>query len=433
MRKERHLHDLETVAAQQLRKRRFVVPARVPAIDAWTPADPVDEVRDGERVRRGEHEAAAGHEMAVRGVEETTRARKVLDDLTGPHDLEGAAKMQGLRVGRDDVVAPLSGTRRESLVDLDADHLARDRGNRGVHPVGPIDPGAGADVEHGPALEVSAHAVEAFGVASRAPVLGLERVPRRHRGERRRRIVGMAALVLVAAACSGSGRSARAPAPTTTPLSTGAPTSTSRPAASTTTTTPAPPKITSKVVTDAGGAVLGHLTAVDGAGPATVTMPASVGTPAIAHAQYTGNGAFAVSSVNARGDHLSVLAESLGSYDGTFPVGFLDEPANPTAALRVVATGPWHLDIAEAKLAPKLTGSGVSGRGDAVLAYDTGPKVRAHVIYPGTGAFSISTYAHGLVSMLERTVGPYDGYVTLPAAPAFISVTAAGDWSMSLG
>jgi hypothetical protein len=69
--------------------------------------------------------------------------------------------------------------------------------------------------------------------------------------------------------------------------------------------------------------------------------------------------------------------------------------------------------------------------GDAVLSY-TGPPVPTAVSYPGTSTFTIQTYAHGAVDVLTNAVGPYDRLITLPAGPAFISVTAAGDWSMKL-
>jgi hypothetical protein len=249
----------------------------------------------------------------------------------------------------------------------------------------------------------------------------------RHGGERRRRIVAAAALVVVAAACSGSGDSADAPTTTTEPPRT----TTTAPAGPTTTST-VPPKITSTPVTNAAGAAIGTVTAVDGTGNATVTLPASARPTAIVHAQYSGTGAFVVNSVDARGEHIAVLAQSLGAYDGTFAVGFVDQRANPTVALRVLTTGPWHLDIADAKLAPPLSGAGITGHGDAVLAY-TGPAVTAHVVAGGASPFVISTYTGGEYIEVVRTVGPYDSRISLPAGPAFISVTAAGDWSMSLG
>lgn len=247
-------------------------------------------------------------------------------------------------------------------------------------------------------------------------------------------MVAAAALALLATACSGSGRTADSAATTTKPPTTNPPSSSpgSTTSGAATTTSTVPPKVTKTPVTSAGGAVVGTVTAVEGDGPATIALPPEARPTALVHARYTGDGTFVVSSVNAQGGHLAVLAQSLGSYDGTFPVGFVDESGNPATGLRVETTGPWHLDIGEPSLARELPAGGVSGRGDVVLSY-RGPKVSAHVIYAGTSAFSISTFAHGAVSMLVSTAGPYDGRITLPAGPAFISVTAAGDWSMSLG
>ena len=101
------------------------------------------------------------------------------------------------RVGRDHVVTALPSARRELRVELDADGRGRDGRDRGVHPVGPVDSGSGADVEHRPLLEVGPHECEPLRVASRLPVLGLERMPRRHRAERRRRLLAAAAVVLI--------------------------------------------------------------------------------------------------------------------------------------------------------------------------------------------------------------------------------------------
>src|SRR5438034_1250927 len=107
VRQVRDLEHLVAMAAQQLRQRGFVVPARMAAVDPRAAADTVHEVRDRERVRGREHEPAAGHEVTARRVEETTGARQVLDELARPHDVEGAPDIERLRVRRDHVGAAL--------------------------------------------------------------------------------------------------------------------------------------------------------------------------------------------------------------------------------------------------------------------------------------------------------------------------------------
>jgi hypothetical protein len=69
---------------------------------------------------------------------------------------------------------------------------------------------------------------------------------------------------------------------------------------------------------------------------------------------------------------------------------------------------------------------------DAVLAY-TGVAAAAPVSYRGTSTLRIDTYSRGQLAILVRAVGPYEGDIALPAGPAFVSVTAAGKWSITLG
>jgi hypothetical protein len=239
-------------------------------------------------------------------------------------------------------------------------------------------------------------------------------------------VLAAAAIVLIAAACSSSNDSKN------TVSTTLAPTTTAAVATTLPTPTSVPLQTKQTPITAVGGAALGTLTAVDGRNTSTVPLPDGVGSTAIVHARYTGTANFQATSVDAAGLEIAVLARSVGSYDGTFPVGFVNQKANPVAGIRVVTTGAWHLDIGGAALAPPLTAPGVSGVGDAVLGY-TGPQVRAHVTYPGTSAFQVSVFANGAVRILVHTSGPYDGRIQLPAGPTFISVTAEGNWSMTLG
>src|SRR5947208_12400935 len=152
----------------------------------------------------------------------------------------------------------------------------------------------------------------------------------------------VAIVALTVGACSSSHPAARPPAPTTTSTSTVA---SSRP-----------------------------VVAIDGVGAKVVPLPSSLSPPEIVHARFSGDGTFVVNRQVASGTDSGILAVSNGQYDGTFPVGFVDPRNAPTTALDIEANGPWHLDIAPAALAPRLT-TGVSGSGDAVLAYN-GPRRR---------------------------------------------------------
>ncbi len=167
---------------------------------------------------------------------------------------------------------------------------------------------------------------------------------------------------------------------------------------------------------------------IDGTDDRTVNLPSGLKLPLIVHAHSAGPGTFVVRSVDDTGSALQVLATGF-AYDGTFAVGFLDPRRQPTVGLRVSATGAWHLDIASARLAPHITG-GLTGLGDAVFSY-VGKSTTATVTHNGQSSFVISSYgADGLTTLVEAS-GPYQGRISLPNGPVFVSVTADGHWSIT--
>jgi hypothetical protein len=203
-------------------------------------------------------------------------------------------------------------------------------------------------------------------------------------------------------------------ASSTTP--TASPSAPSTTAPCTTPTTPTNPRASNQVVP------------TDGTGEQTVQLPRDVALPAIVHARYTGHGTFGVDSQPADGVDRVVLVASKGAYEGTFPVGFVEEKCAPTTALHVEADGPWHLDIANASLAPRLT-TGFRGKGDAVLAY-RGPKAPFHVSHSGKTSFVLRTYGAANTTF-ARSSGGADAIVQVAAGPLFLAVTTVGDWSIA--
>ena len=132
--------------------------------------------------------------------------------------------------------------------------------------------------------------------------------------------MALTVIALVGTACAGSSDE---PTPTADSSTTVVPSSSTAP--STTTPTSVPPVITTNTVAGGSGE---SLTTVDGDGPATFAIPAAVGIPAILHAKYDGDASFVVTALDAQGKQISVLANSLGAYNGTVPVGFVDASAN---------------------------------------------------------------------------------------------------------
>jgi hypothetical protein len=109
-------------------------------------------------------------------------------------------------------------------------------------------------------------------------------------------------------------------------------------------------------------------------------------------------------------------------------VGFVDACTTPTVGLHIAASGRWHLDIADARLAPVYV-NGVAGRGDSVFTYN-GKATNAVVTYSGRTRFVATTYGVGGPRLLARSTGPTRVTVSLPNGPIFITVTAKGAWSI---
>jgi hypothetical protein len=169
---------------------------------------------------------------------------------------------------------------------------------------------------------------------------------------------------------------------------------------------------------------------IKGVGDRTVALPAAVARPAIVHAHHDDKGSFVISGLDSLARRTAVLVSSLGPYDGTFPVGFVDRADKPTVSLRIVTRGPWQIDIGSALLAPAL-GRGRAGLGDAVVTYQ-GPPTTAHLIYRGRSTLIVNMYENGGLIPLVHTTGPYDGPISLVTGPAFITVTTTGNWSMRI-
>jgi hypothetical protein len=216
-------------------------------------------------------------------------------------------------------------------------------------------------------------------------------------------VVATLIALIAATACSG-GVSADGPTPTSAPCKPGA-------------TTPEPPGRT--------------VVPVDGSGDRNVGLPPTLSLPVIVHAHRDGSGSFIVRGLDAAGNDTQVLATALGAYDGTFAVGFVDACAIPTVGLHVESTGRWHLDIADARLAPGYHAvTGIAGKGDSVLSY-VGNAAKARLTFIAAhGRFDVTTYGADGPKLLARSNGAYRATVTLPRGPIFIAVTATGAWTM---
>src|SRR5438270_7037652 len=104
----------------------------------------------------------------------------MLDHLAREDHLEVAPDIDLLRVAGHNVESLCPRARRELVVELDPGRGGGDTGDQRVHPIGTVDTGSGADVQHRPALEIPADPREAFPVRTAAPLPRLQRMSPSH-------------------------------------------------------------------------------------------------------------------------------------------------------------------------------------------------------------------------------------------------------------
>lgn len=152
--------------------------------------------------------------------------------------------------------------------------------------------------------------------------------------------------------------------------------------------------------------------------------------PRVANIEYTGTGPFKVTGLDANGAEVTTLVESEGPYSGSVAVDFRDE--QDSRSLAVKAEGAWKIHMVPVETLTPLPGS-IAGSGDNVVLYTggVGPVALSH---SGSGPFEVNYFEINTrkITTLVDEQGPYEGNLEL-RGPAFVWITADGDWSLTPG
>lgn len=170
-------------------------------------------------------------------------------------------------------------------------------------------------------------------------------------------------------------------------------------------------------------------TTQSGAGDTLITLPEGA-TGGIVTATHNGSANFALSILDASNAPTGeLLVNTIGGYSGTTAWGI-----NAFAEgehLQVTADGEWTITISPMGTAPALASSGT---GDAVFLYDGGAAALA-ATHDGSLNFVVieETDAMFSIGLLINEIGTYSGTVPLSAGPSVLTVTADGNWTLTLG
>jgi len=204
----------------------------------------------------------------------------------------------------------------------------------------------------------------------------------------------------------------KTPLPTLTPRPTNTvgPTKTPRP---TLTPTPAPEPIV-----------------LSGSGDAVVDVAKWEG-PALAHVTYQGSRNFIVYNYGADGEKIDLLVNTIGSYEGTRPLDFLED--EHTTRFQVESSGAWEIQVLPLSEIRRETIAGTfEGQGDDVVLLSGGtPDLLVIDARRADSNFVIWGYG-GRRSLLVNEIAPYDGTVIAGKDTLVLVIEAEGPWQIEV-
>ncbi|MFC5996973.1 hypothetical protein ACFQE5_22435 [Pseudonocardia hispaniensis] len=167
-----------------------------------------------------------------------------------------------------------------------------------------------------------------------------------------------------------------------------------------------------------------------GTGPDVVDLQQPVGFGIIVFScpKCTGN---TIVKTDARIDNL--IVNRIGPYGGQHWIG---ARGDETSRVQVTAKGDWKLIVGDLSLARRAApGQAVSGTGDEVVLYSTGPDT-VHLTHNGTSNFAVWVMTDSLVApdLPVNEIGRFDGTVMFPvrgSEAALVQITADGGWTMT--
>jgi hypothetical protein len=153
--------------------------------------------------------------------------------------------------------------------------------------------------------------------------------------------------------------------------------------------------------------------------------------PALARIIYMGVGNFAVVNYGPDDERLNLLVNTIGKYEGTVPLDFLD--GEQTVRLEVKSSGPWEMHVVPLGEVRFVDIPGkFDGKGDDVV-YLSGdnPDVMKVDASDASGNFVIWGYGNSR-NLLVNELAPYTGDSLMTSDTKVLAINAEGSWSIEI-
>ena len=169
-----------------------------------------------------------------------------------------------------------------------------------------------------------------------------------------------------------------------------------------------------------------------GRGDAVPRFSIPEGSVAIAMITHQGSdGNFCVWTIDSHGNLTDLLANVIGSYQGTR----LFDKSDHSVAFKVEADGNWTIVVSPLEAAYRWDGTGTLKRRGSdviVLPTPTGGLTSAKITHQGSENFTVFGYSGTGGDLLVNEIGRYRGEVLLAEGTSVLELEADGPWTIAL-
>lgn len=167
-------------------------------------------------------------------------------------------------------------------------------------------------------------------------------------------------------------------------------------------------------------------TTYTGNGDDVITLD-NPGYPALLEISYSGESNFTVHTVDAEGENVDLLVNTIGSYSGTV-TDYTDY--SEVTMLSIGSSGDWSITVKPMSSMAELV-NGQSYSGDGVYYIDTDELMTLTITNTGESNFVVRAIGISDTDLLVNEIGDYSGTVIWTEPQSFLIVESEGTWTVS--
>ncbi len=154
--------------------------------------------------------------------------------------------------------------------------------------------------------------------------------------------------------------------------------------------------------------------------------------PMIAKVIHNGSSNFVIWNVDSSGNQMDLLVNTIGAYQGTLPIDFLDD--EQTARFEVTADGAWQIELLPLDLARQSPIPSIfQGVGDDVVVLIGALKTDLLIVDASNASSNFAVFQYSdRKELLVNEIAPYTGTVAMNPETVLLTIKATGPWQLEV-